>query len=195
MFHKVTPNFTNLKIQDPQVIYEEIVQQISKDPALQTSQHDHVKTTSTDLDAIDEVRKKSIRNKASALKRYISEPILSVDTNNGRRDVTFESEIWESIIAEVKDIYEQTKNVDAGRVADYIPQLAKVDATKYAVAIYTVDNQKFGIGEVEEDFCLQAVSMPITYCVALEKVGETAMHKHVGREPSGIIIVQISLIF
>jgi glutaminase len=35
------------------------------------------------------------------------------------------------------------------------------------------------------DFCAQSCSKPITYCYALEKLGEETVHQHVGREPSG----------
>ena len=34
-------------------------------------------------------------------------------------------------------------------------------------------------------FCVQSCSKPITYCMGLEHFGETKVHTHVGREPSG----------
>jgi len=60
-----------------------------------------------------------------------------------------------------------------------------VNPSNYGVAICTVDHKEFGIGDYEEDFCVQSVSKPITYCLALEQHGEVEVHKHVGREPSG----------
>jgi glutaminase len=41
------------------------------------------------------------------------------------------------------------------------------------------------IGDVDVPFCVQSTSKPVTYCVALEINGETKVHEHVGREPSG----------
>lgn len=39
---------------------------------------------------------------------------------------------------------------DTGSVADYIPQLAKVDPTKFAVAVTTIDGQRFSFGDADE---------------------------------------------
>ena len=74
---------------------------------------------------------------------------------------------------------------DTGKVADYIPQLAKVDPTKFAVAVTTIDGQRFSFGDADELFCLQSSSKPITYAMALKEHGMEVVHEHVGREPSG----------
>ena len=53
------------------------------------------------------------------------------------------------------------------------------------VSVCTVDGQIFNWGDCAHKFCLQACSKPITYAMAIEEVGLDAVHKHVGREPSG----------
>jgi glutaminase len=45
-----------------------------------------------------------------------------------------------------------------GRVADYIPVLARVDASRFGIALATVDGQHFGAGDYEVPFSVQSVS-------------------------------------
>lgn len=86
---------------------------------------------------------------------------------------------------ECRDIFDRVANNSAGEVADYIPQLGKVPASKFAVSVMTVDGQQFNFGDWEEFFCLQSVSKPVTYACAVEEHGLDYVHQHVGREPSG----------
>ncbi|MBX9458945.1 MAG: glutaminase [Rhizobium sp.] len=71
-----------------------------------------------------------------------------------------------------------------GKVADYIPALAKVDPSKFGMAVMTVDGELFTMGDAEEPFSIQSVSKVFTLTLALGRVGE-AIWKRVGREPSG----------
>ena len=67
-----------------------------------------------------------------------------------------------------------------------------------------MDGQRFSIGDVREQFSLQAIryvmeakgqgqrskvihcsSKPITYAVTMSELGEDLVHKYQGREPSG----------
>lgn len=87
---------------------------------------------------------------------------------------------------EIRDIYERTKRNKEGRVASYIPQLARVNPEFYAVSVCTIDGQRLSLGDSEERFCIQSVCKPINYCIILEEHGEEKVHQHIGREPSGI---------
>lgn len=85
----------------------------------------------------------------------------------------------------ITDIYEQVRSNSGGKVATYIPQLAKVPATKFGVAVCTVDGQRFALGDSAEHFSIQSTSKPVSYCLALEEQGEEVVHRHIGREASG----------
>jgi len=86
---------------------------------------------------------------------------------------------------DIKAIYDHCLPNESGKVADYIPGLAKVSPHKFGIAITTIDGQRYNIGDTNEDFCIQSCSKIINYCLALEKHGEKKVHEHVGREPSG----------
>ncbi len=87
--------------------------------------------------------------------------------------------------AEITEIFTATAKNEAGKVADYIPQLARVPAGHFGVAVCTVHGQRHSIGDTEVDFSVQSCTKPINYCIALEELGEEVFHRTVGREPSG----------
>ena len=95
--------------------------------------------------------------------------------------------------AELERISEETKETLEGKVADYIPQLSRVDPELYAVALCTIDGQRFSIGDTKEDFCVQSACKPILYCLALEEHGEDYVHRYIGREPSGQVFNELTL--
>ena len=94
---------------------------------------------------------------------------------------------------DIREIYETSKRNQTGKVADYIPQLSRVNPEHYGVSLCTADGQRFSIGEVREDFSVQSCSKPINYCIALEEHGEEVVHRTVGREPSGRGFNELSL--
>lgn len=90
-----------------------------------------------------------------------------------------------SFAMDIRDIFDVTRPNESGAVATYIPQLARVDPKHYGAAVCTVDGQRFAAGDTTVEFTAQSCMKPINYCVALEELGEEAVHAIVGREPSG----------
>jgi glutaminase len=74
--------------------------------------------------------------------------------------------------------------VGAGKVADYIPELAKVDPRKFGIAVETIDGGSYFAGDAEESFSIQSISKVFGLTLALGKHGD-ALWRRVGREPSG----------
>ncbi len=71
-----------------------------------------------------------------------------------------------------------------GRVADYIPALARVDPRQVGIAIADLDGATAVAGDADLAFSIQSVSKVFTLALALEAVGED-LWQRVGREPSG----------
>ncbi|WP_296655319.1 glutaminase [Paraburkholderia sp.] len=72
----------------------------------------------------------------------------------------------------------------AGRVADYIPELATVRADHFGMAIVTVDGQVYRTGDADVRFSIQSISKLFACTLAFQLLGD-ALWKRVGREPSG----------
>lgn len=73
---------------------------------------------------------------------------------------------------------------DRGAVANYIPELAKVDPDQFALALVTAEGELVVAGDHETPFSIQSVSKVFTLALALGDRGD-AVWTRVGREPSG----------
>ncbi|MFK7944927.1 MAG: glutaminase [Paracoccaceae bacterium] len=72
-----------------------------------------------------------------------------------------------------------------GKVADYIPALARVNPGQFALVVRTVDGQEFATGDADTPFSIQSISKLFSLALAMEWVpGE--LWDRVGREPSGM---------
>lgn len=72
----------------------------------------------------------------------------------------------------------------AGRVADYIPELAKVPPERFGMAVVTLDGQVFSVGDAKQRFSIQSISKLFACTLAFQLLGD-ALWERVGREPSG----------
>jgi glutaminase len=73
---------------------------------------------------------------------------------------------------------------DRGKVASYIPELARVDPNAFGLVVVTADGSIAAAGESEAPFSIQSISKVFTLALALGKVGDR-LWSRVGREPSG----------
>ena len=71
-----------------------------------------------------------------------------------------------------------------GRVADYIPALAKVDPRQFGIAVAALDGQEFRTGDARVCFSIQSISKVFTLAMVTGRIGDE-IWKAVGREPSG----------
>ncbi len=74
--------------------------------------------------------------------------------------------------------------LSVGKVADYIPALARVDPNKFGMAVIGLDGAVSTVGDAEEPFSIQSISKVFALTLALGRVGND-LWKRVGREPSG----------
>lgn len=99
----------------------------------------------------------------------------------------------EACLPLLAELYERQRSLGEGKVASYIPQLAKADPEHWAVAVCLPDGTQAAWGDADVPFCLQSVCKPSNYCLALEAHGEDRVHRHVGFEPSGQVFNALTL--
>lgn len=85
----------------------------------------------------------------------------------------------------LNQVYRQGLLHNEGALADYIPELARVDPNRFGLALMTTTGRLYAAGDVDVPFTIQSVSKAFSYCLALELVGADAVRARVGVEPSG----------
>lgn len=100
---------------------------------------------------------------------------------------------WVKFTKKLEEIYWRCRINKNGKVANYIPQLAKYSPEYWAVSMCTIDGQKFRIGDTEVPFTIQSSGKPINYAIALNELGSDITHQFVGQEPSGRLFNDLSL--
>lgn len=92
------------------------------------------------------------------------------------------------------EVFERYRQMPArGALADYIPELARVDPNGFALAISTVDGHSYCFGDYQQAFTIQSVSKPFVYGMALQEYGVDKVLQTISVEPSGDAFNSISL--
>ena len=81
--------------------------------------------------------------------------------------------------------YNQAIACEEGALADYIPELAKVEPNHFGLALVTTRGKLYSVGDVEQLFTIQSISKAFSYALALELAGTESVRARVGIEPSG----------
>ena len=87
-----------------------------------------------------------------------------------------------SSLQEMHSSYRQNFN---GKVATYIPELAKADPRQFGIALVTADGQIYEVGDARHLFTIQSISKPFVYGLALEDHGQDYVLGKVGVEQIG----------
>ena len=85
----------------------------------------------------------------------------------------------------IEDIYAEVKSVeDIGTLANYIPELALVNANNFGINITNINNTSFGVGDFNKKFSIQSISKLLSLTLAYKLEGEKLWDR-VDVEPSG----------
>lgn len=85
----------------------------------------------------------------------------------------------------LEEIYKEIEPIiGQGKVADYIPALAKINPNKFGMSVSTIQRESVSVGDVDEKFSIQSISKVYSLTLAFSKIGEDIWER-VGREPSG----------
>ncbi|MDA7949467.1 MAG: glutaminase [Hyphomicrobiaceae bacterium] len=90
---------------------------------------------------------------------------------------------------DLEAILEETRafvapKIGTGKVADYIPALARVEPNKFGIAVVDLDGKVTSVGDAHDLFSIQSISKVFTLTLVLRRHGAD-LWKRVGREPSG----------
>src|SRR5438874_8903066 len=83
--------------------------------------------------------------------------------------------------------------VAEGKVATYIPELAKADPNSFGISLATLNGAVYEVGDSHQPFTIQSISKPFVYGLALEDHGRADVLARVGLEPTGDAFNSISL--
>ncbi|GAB3529556.1 glutaminase [Pontibacter brevis] len=81
----------------------------------------------------------------------------------------------------------------SGKVASYIPELAKVSPGKFGMHLYNLEGESFCFGDSDECFSIQSISKVFSLALAM-KIIDDDLWKRVGVEPSGAKFNSLSLL-
>src|SRR6185369_7251004 len=93
----------------------------------------------------------------------------------------------------LQDLHTEFSRVTDGKVATYIPELAKANPDWFGICIVTMNGAVYEIGDSVQPFTLQSISKPFVYALALEDHGRADVLARVGLEPTGDAFNSISL--
>jgi glutaminase len=92
----------------------------------------------------------------------------------------------EQMTRDLKQVYKMYKNLDEGKNADYIPELAKVNPQLFAIVVATADGKIYAIGDAGTPFAIESISKPFVYALALEDNGEDSVTQKIGLNQTGL---------
>ena len=84
-----------------------------------------------------------------------------------------------------EEIYSELSKVeDQGSVANYIPELSKVNPNSFGVQLTTIEEDKFAFGDSDVRFSIQSIAKVFSYVLAYSRI-KSELWERVGVEPSG----------
>jgi glutaminase len=102
------------------------------------------------------------------------------------RDVATDRQVRAEWVRRViEHLHREYAPMAEGEPADYIPELANVDADAFAIAVATTDGRRAGVGDVGRSFTIQSISKLLMYGLALETHGRDHVMRRVGVAPTG----------
>lgn len=85
----------------------------------------------------------------------------------------------------LNDLHDKYKPLTDGTVANYIPELAKVDPNLFSICVVTVNGDVYCVGDYSQLFTIQSISKVFVYGLALSDHGRDYLLTRVGVEPTG----------
>ena len=89
------------------------------------------------------------------------------------------------LLSVLQDLHQKYQHLQEGKLANYIPELAKVNPELFSICVMTIDGQIFTVGDYQHLFTIQSISKVFVYGMALQEHGRDNVLTKVGVEPTG----------
>ena len=93
----------------------------------------------------------------------------------------------------LNELHGRLAGISEGRLASYIPELAKANPNHFGICLVTMDGVAYTVGDTDTMFTIQSISKPFVFATALADRGQQLVATKVGVEPSGDVFNSISL--
>jgi len=90
-----------------------------------------------------------------------------------------------AIDSAVAQAYSRHRQNSRGRTAKYIPALADVDPSLFAICAMTPDGRTTAVGDVDHEFPIESISKVFTLALVIEERGYRAVRAKLGANPTG----------
>jgi glutaminase len=90
-----------------------------------------------------------------------------------------------AIDSAVAQAHSRHRQNSRGRTAKYIPALADVDPSLFAICAMTPDGRTTAVGDVDHEFPIESISKVFTLALVIEERGHRAVRAKLGANPTG----------
>ncbi|MDG4597624.1 MAG: glutaminase A [Candidatus Contendobacter sp.] len=82
--------------------------------------------------------------------------------------------------------YERYQSLDEGKVADYIPALARTPRELFGVCVVGIEGGTFAVGDTAHEFSIQSISKPFVFALVCQAVGSEEARRKIGVNATGL---------
>lgn len=86
----------------------------------------------------------------------------------------------------VLEAYECYRGLDEGKVADYIPALARVPRDLFGIVVVGVNGNVMEVGDVNHLFTIQSISKPFVFALVCQEIGYLEARAKLGVNATGL---------
>lgn len=92
--------------------------------------------------------------------------------------ISAKNQITEKVLQEI--LQQNKQYASQGKVADYIPELGKMDPDAIALSVVDTNGNVISVGDVSKKFTIQSISKIVALMVAVREKGEAAVFENMG---------------
>lgn len=86
----------------------------------------------------------------------------------------------------VEEAWDRYRSVTEGKVADYIPALAKASAEWFGISVAGVDGIEHAVGDADRAFSIQSISKPFVFALVCQALGGGRARASIGVNATGL---------